>query len=164
MLFVKLKLVFMELKVNFSEFIPIENVILDLKGNDKVAIIKELLTHMLKLNLIEDYESALKEILQRENHLSTGLEYGIAIPHSKIDGVKKLSIVFGIKRKGVDFESQDAQPAYLIFLVVSPKNTSGPHIQALAMISRNLKERSVRDRLKKASTPDEIAVIFETFN
>jgi len=150
--------------LKLSDYVPVENIISDLKGENKIEIIKELLTHMKNLNIISDYDGTLNEILQRENHLSTGLEYGIAIPHSKIEGIEKLSVVFGIKRNGVDFDSQDAQPAFLIFLVISPKNTSGPHIQALAMISRNLKEKNIRDSLLKATTSNEIASIFETFN
>lgn len=150
--------------MNFSDYLPDANIIPNLKGKTKVAIIKELLSHMKKLGLVSDYDNALAEILQRENHLSTGLENGVAIPHSKIEGIDKLSIVFGIKREGVDFESQDAQPAFLIFLVLSPINTSGPHIQALAMISRNLKSIEARENLKKAKTANEIANIFKSFD
>ena len=136
--------------MNFSGYLPATNIIPDLKGKNKIEIIKELLFHMKDLGIVSEYDNALDEILQRENHLSTGLENGVAIPHSKIDGIDKLSIVFGIKRKGVDFESHDAQPAYFIFLVLSPKNTSGPHIQALAMISRNLKNRDIREKLLRS--------------
>ena len=124
--------------MKFSDFIQEENILSDLSGETKNDIIKELLDHMYKLGVITDYDKAFNDILVRENHLSTGLENGIAVPHAKTDGVDKLSIVFGIKKNGIDFESLDAQPAHFIFLVLSPKNTSGPHIQALALISRNL--------------------------
>lgn len=150
--------------MDFTELIPESNIIPDLKGNTKMEIIRELLDLMKSLELISDYDTALDEILTRESHLSTGLEHGIAIPHSKIVGINKLSIVFGLKRDGVDFESQDSLPAFLIFLVLSPKNTSGPHIQALAMISRNLKNREVREKLKSAVSVKEIVNIFASFN
>ncbi len=149
--------------MNFTELIPDSNIIPELKGNTKIEIIKELLDLMKSLDLISDYDNALDEILTRESHLSTGLENGIAIPHSKIIGIDKLSIVFGVKKEGVDFEAQDSLPVFLVFLVLSPKNTSGPHIQALAMISRNLKNRDVRENLKKAGNAKEIVTIFSSF-
>jgi len=149
--------------LNFLELIQESNIIPDLKGNTKIEIIKELLDLMKSLDLISDYDTAMNEILKRESHLSTGLENGIAIPHSKIVGIDKLSIVFGVKKDGVDFDSLDSYPAFLIFLVLSPKNTSGPHIQALAMISRNLKSRDVRDNLKSSNTVKEIVNIFSSF-
>jgi len=150
--------------LKFSDFIQENNILLDLSGKTKLDVIKELLDHMHKLGVVSNYEAALDDILVRENHLSTGLENGIAIPHAKTEGVDKLAIVFGIKKYGIDFESLDAKPANLIFLVLSPKNTSGPHIQALALISRNLNINTNRDRLKSAKSVNEIAEIFTSFS
>ena len=149
--------------MKFSDFIYEENILPDLTGETKIDVIKELLDHMHKLGVVSNYDIALNDILVRENHLSTGLENGIAIPHAKTEGVDKLSIVFGIKKNGINFESLDAKPANLIFLVLSPKNTSGPHIQALALISRNLNINSNRERLKSANSVHEIAEIFTSF-
>lgn len=150
--------------MNFADFIQEENIVAQLSGNTKIEVIKELLDQMYKLGLVSNYETALSDIMERENHLSTGLENGIAIPHAKTEGVQKLSIVFGVKKNGIEFESMDAKPAKLIFLVLSPKNTSGPHIQALALISRNLNVATNRDRLISAGTVKEIAEIFNSFN
>ena len=150
--------------MKFSDFIQEENILPDLSGKTKTDVIKELLDHMHKLGVVSDYDKALNDILVRENHLSTGLENGIAIPHAKTDGVDKLAIVFGIKKNGIEFESLDAKPANLIFLVLSPKNTSGPHIQALALISRNLNIYSNRERLKSAKSINDIAEIFNSFS
>lgn len=149
--------------MKFSDYIHQENIVPDLSGQTKQEVIEELLNHMQNLGLVSNYEIALNDILVREKHLSTGLENGIAIPHAKSEGVEKLSIVFGIKNGGIDFDSLDAKPANLIFLVLSPKNTSGPHIQALALISRNLSVSKNRDSLNSAKSADEIANIFATF-
>ena len=150
--------------MKFSDFIQAENILPDLNAQSKLDVIKELLNHMESTGEVTDYDQALNDILIRENHLSTGLEHGIAIPHAKTDGVKKLSVVFGIKKTGIDFESLDTKPANLFFLVLSPKNTSGPHIQALALISRNLSVNTNRDRLKSAKSVKEIIEIFSMFN
>lgn len=150
--------------MKLKDYIPKENIVLDLEGSTKIDIIKELLSQMKKLNLVDDYDSALDDILAREGYLSTGLENGLAIPHAKTDGIKKLTLVFGLKKNGVEFESLDAKPAHLIFLVLSPRDTSGPHIQALAMITRNLRDFKIREKIKNAQSTDEIAKIFQSFD
>ena len=126
--------------MKLSEYLPANHINHDLVGNTKIEIIEELLGLMRDLKLIDQYELALNDILDREGYLSTGLENGLAIPHAKSDSIEKLAIVFGLKKGGVPFESLDGKPAENIFLVLSPKDTSGPHIQALALITRNLKD------------------------
>jgi mannitol/fructose-specific phosphotransferase system IIA component (Ntr-type) len=105
---------------------------------------------------------ALDDVLARESYLSTGLENGLAIPHAKTDGVNGLVAAFGVKKAGVDFESLDGKPAKLIFLVLSPRDTSGPHIQALAVIARTLKDKNMRETIIDATTSEEIADIIKS--
>jgi fructose-specific phosphotransferase system IIA component len=150
--------------MKLSELLPERHIIAHLHGKTKIDIIEELLKRMKEENLVENYEIALNDILDREGYLSTGLENGLAIPHAKTDSSNELSIVFGVKKQGVPFESLDGKPADLIFLVLSPKNTSGPHIQALALITRNLKDAKVRDRLKNSKSVKEIATIIREFD
>ena len=79
--------------------------------------------------------------------MSTGIGHGIAIPHGKSEFVKELGGVLGIKSEGVEFDSLDGQPTFIFFLLVSPMDVSGPHIKALARISRLLKGEEFRQRL-----------------
>jgi len=146
------------------DYLPKMNIILYLKGKTKLEIIEELLSQMDKLGLITDYHAALHDILAREANHSTGLENGIAIPHAKTEATEKLCMVFGLKKEGVDFKTLDDKPAYLFFLVLSPLNTSGPHIQALALITRNLKNFEMREKIKNCSSAAEIVQIFESFD
>ena len=89
--------------------------------------------------------------------MSTGIGDGIAIPHGKVrcrdNGSSPLS---GTHRHGVDFEALDGEPAFVFFLLVSPANVSGPHIKALARISRLLKNDEFKKSLIEASTPEEV--------
>ena len=149
--------------MKLSDLIPADHIISDLAGSTKIEIIEELLGLMKNLNLIDQYELALNDILDREGYLSTGLENGLAIPHAKTDSINELAIVFGIKKSGAPFESLDGKPAENIFLVLSPKDTSGPHIQALALITRNLKNAQVREKLKKCDSAQCIEAIFQEF-
>ncbi len=147
-----------------SDYLPESHIVVGLKGTRKIEIIEELLKVMLDRNLIEDYEMALNDILSREGYLSTGLENGLAIPHAKTRGINNLSMVFGLVPDGVEFETLDGKPAHLIFLVLSPVDTSGPHIQALALISRNLKNASTRNQIINAKSAKEVAEIFKSFS
>jgi mannitol/fructose-specific phosphotransferase system IIA component (Ntr-type) len=153
----------MEPQMKLNEYLPIEHIKYDLMGTTKIEIIEELLGVMNDLNLVDEYETALNDILDREGYLSTGLEHGVAIPHAKTDSIKSLTIVFGLKKDGVMFDSLDGKPAEFIFLVLSPKDTSGPHIQALALVTRNLKNASIRDKIKKCQSTLEIVNIFKEF-
>jgi len=136
----------------------------NLKGENKFQIIEELIDRLNSNQQVKNRDLALEDVLAREGYLSTGLENGLAIPHAKTDGVDKLVISFGIKRDGVDFESLDGKPASLIFLVLSPRDTSGPHIQALATISRNLKDKTIRETILKKKTADEILEYMNQLN
>jgi fructose-specific phosphotransferase system IIA component len=136
----------------------------NLKGENKFQIIEELIDRLNSNQQVKNRDQALEDVLAREGYLSTGLENGLAIPHAKTDGVDKLVISFGIKRDGVDFESLDGKPASLIFLVLSPRDTSGPHIQALATISRNLKDKTIREMILKKNTADEILEYLNQLN
>jgi len=150
--------------MKLKDYLPESQIIADLKGVTKVDVIQELLLLMKNKDLVHDYDLALSDIMSREGYLSTGLENGLAIPHAKTDGIDKLALAFGLKTTGVDFESLDQKPAQLIFLVLSPRDVSGPHIHALALIARNLKESKTRQKLIKSASAAEIASIFASFN
>lgn len=146
------------------EYLKKEHMTNELTGNNKFQLIEELMNLTDQSGSLVDHDIALQDVLAREGYLSTGLENGLAIPHAKTDGVKQLEIAFGVKKDGVDFESLDGKPANLIFLVLSPRDTSGPHIQALAFISRNLKEKHLREKLLNAASAGEIyRIMLEEF-
>lgn len=149
--------------MKLADYLPENHIKTGLKGTRKIEIIEDLLKLMLDLGVIQDYEAALNDILSREGYLSTGLENGLAIPHAKTRGIEELSMVFGLVPDGVEFETLDGKPAHMIFLVLSPVDTSGPHIQALALISRNLKNESTRNQIIKAQSEKEVAEIFRSF-
>ena len=149
--------------MKLSELLPGNLITAGLTGKSKFQLIEELLDLLHEGGKILDRELALKDVLAREGYLSTGLENGLAIPHAKTDGVNELVMSFGLKKDGVDFESLDNKPANLIFLVLSPRDTSGPHIRALAAITKNLKDAERRKTLLEAQSSEEIKNIFDSF-
>jgi PTS system fructose-specific IIC component/PTS system nitrogen regulatory IIA component len=94
----------------------------NLEAKDKSEAFKELVTHYCKADKSTSYNQILDVIIKREAKMSTGIHKGIAIPHGKTDAVKKLRGVLGISQKGVQYDSLDGEPVYLIFMIISPVN------------------------------------------
>ncbi len=133
--------------MTLMEILSGKSVIVGLKGQDKREILEELVDALEVGDKITDRQKVLEAVLQREEIMSTGIGHGIAIPHGKSECVTELGGVLGIKREGVDFDALDGKPTFIFFLLVSPMDVSGPHIKALARISRLLKGEAFRQRL-----------------
>ncbi len=136
---------------------------LDVHASDKYQVIEKLLDLLVHAGKVKDRQQALEDLIEREQYLSTGLENGLAVPHAKTDAVDELLIAFGLSRDGVEFDSVDGKPAHFIFLVLSPRETSGPHIKALAQITRNFRETDVPQRLMQAQSRTEVLEIIRAF-
>jgi nitrogen PTS system EIIA component len=142
--------------MKIMDFLSPEAVVLDIKATDAESAIREMVEVLKRLKKIKDTSELIDILLQREKLGSTGIGQGVAIPHGKIDLLEKQVGVLGISRSGVDFKSLDGAPAHLIFLLVSPSNTSGEHLLAMASISRVFKDRLFRQSLLKATTAQEV--------
>lgn len=126
-----------------------------LESKDKTSAITELVDLLNTNGLLLDREIVLKAVLAREQTRSTGIGSRLAIPHGKCNAVKKLVMSIGIAGEPIDFESVDGKPATIIILLVSPANETGPHIQALAKISKLMLEEEFKEQLEKAGSPEE---------
>ena len=147
--------------MKLSEILNENSIKLMLNGKSKYQIIEELIDYLADSDQLADKELALNDVIEREQYLSTGLENGLAVPHGKSNGTKKLVICLGITQAGIDFDSLDGKTSHIIFLLISPKDSSGPHIQALAQIAKDLKSKIVREKLIAATTSKEIIDIFD---
>ncbi len=145
--------------MNLKKALSKETVLMELKGTTKEAIIEEMIDLLMaagKIKDLKDRKEALKAVLDRERKMSTGMQNGIAIPHGKTDRVESLVAAIALKKEGVDFGALDNQPSRIFIMTLSPDTRTGPHIQFLAEISRQLSDASVRERILAAMTPDEI--------
>jgi mannitol/fructose-specific phosphotransferase system IIA component (Ntr-type) len=100
----------------------------------------------------KDKNSAITELVTRERTRSTGIGSGIAIPHGKCSAVRELVMALGIASDPVDFDSVDRKPVSLVILLVSPADQTGPHIQALARISRLMLDGDFKKALESAQS------------
>lgn len=121
---------------------------IDLQSTEKEDILKELVAQI--GDEIKDQKKILKILVERESLGSTGIGQGIAVPHGKTEDIGKLVAALGISKKGVDFNSLDGEPVYIFFLLIAPKASAGPHLKALARISRILRDASFCDVLRKS--------------
>lgn len=147
--------------IRISEAIREQAIVLDLKAQEKVAVIKELVSIMVGLGLIGDEERFLADILKRENLESTGIGLGVAIPHARTTAASELFLAFGRSAKGVDFNSLDGKPSHLIFLIAAPEENKSQYIMALARLSKILRKEEMRTRLSKATAPAEVIDILK---
>jgi fructose-specific phosphotransferase system IIA component len=127
-----------------------------LQGKDKKSIMTELVDLLDANGLLLDRGAALEAIFMREQTRSTGIGSGIAIPHGKCKAVKELVMAIGIARESVDFESVDGKPVTIVILLVSPADQTGPHIQALARISRLMLDESFKQALETAASAEQL--------
>src|SRR4051794_4293047 len=109
----------------------------------------------------EDRDVVLGALRQREETMSTGIGFGIAIPHASSDRVDKVVAAFGRSMTGIEFDSLDNAPVKFIVLFVVPKDQFQTHLRTLAAIAKFLNDRTVRERLGTAATSKEILGIFE---
>jgi len=134
----------------------------DMRSTTKEDAVRELVALLKRAGAISDEDSVAKIVLEREELGTTGIGEGIAVPHGKSNAVDKLVAAFGRSEKGIDFASIDNQPVHLLFLLVAPIDSAGPHLMALARISRLLKNTDFRASLKKAKGRSEILEICES--
>jgi len=121
----------------------------------KEKIIESMVKKLCDVYEIENREGVQEAVLNREKKMSTGIGCGLAVPHAKVDFVDKMCIVALTVKKGIDFSAIDKEPVYLMFLIVSPANTTGPHIRALSAISRIMADAEIRKSLIDSKTSSE---------
>lgn len=142
--------------MKITEFLDKAGIKIDLQATEKEDALKEMVDVLANVKDIGDKKSIVKSLIERENLGSTGIGQGIAIPHGKTDRVTELVATLGISRKGVNFESLDGELVYIFFLLVAPKESAGPHLKALAQISRLLRDSYFCELLRRCKTSDEV--------
>ncbi len=131
-----------------------------LHAKSKEGIIEELVDVLSKNGMVYDKQSVLDAVLEREKSMSTGMQYGVALPHGKTDAVKGITVAVGLSRQGVDFQSIDGLPSKIFVMILSPLNVAGPHIQFLASLSALLNSPEARKGLLACKSREEIYWFF----
>lgn len=149
--------------MELSKLITPERVRVPLEASDKIAVITQLVDMLAETGGLVDRDAALEAVLKRENERTTGIGYGLAIPHGKSDGCRELVMAAAKPAKPVDFQSLDRRPVTFVVLLVSPPDQTGPHIQALAKISRLMNIEEFREAVDRAGTSQELHAAITAF-
>jgi len=147
--------------MKIMDFLSRKAITADIKASDKEGVIREMVDLLAKADEIKGKEDLVNALLVRESLGSTGIGQGIGIPHAKSANAKNLVAAFGLSQKGVNFDSLDGEPVHIFFLLIAPEESAGPHLKALARISRMLKDKYFREMLKKAKDEKEILRIIQ---
>ncbi len=131
-------------------------VIPDLKAREKRDLLDEMVMNLCSKVTDLNHEELLEVLLEREKLGSTGIGYGVAIPHGKLKGLKNIVVSFGRSKVGVDFQSTDEMPVHLFFLIVAPENSTASHLKVLSNISKILRDSAFRKKLLKLRSKEDL--------
>ena len=132
-----------------------------LVSKDKPDVLRELVQILKDAGEIDDFETALKAVQEREDKMSTGLEKNIAVPHAKTEAVSNLKLAIGIAPEGIDFDSLDQEPSKLFFLLLAPPGQAGPHVEALSEIAKLAKSTAFCKALINADNAQEVVELMK---
>ena len=148
--------------MSLASLLSAEQIIPEMKATDRWPAIVELIDLLVSLGKINsaDRDSILESLKQREETMSTGIGFGIAIPHCSSDRLDEVVAAFGRSSGGIEFDALDNAPVKFVVLFIVPKNQFQTHLRTLASIAKFLNDRSVRESLAEAKSADEILSVF----
>jgi len=136
--------------MRITDYMTEADILPDLQASTREEVLQEMVRHLSEEDKIRDPSGLVQILLEREALGSTGIGYGVAIPHGRLPGLKEILLVFGRSGKGIEFDAQDGKPVKLFFLLIAPEDSAGLHLKALARISRILKNPELRSSLMNA--------------
>ncbi len=148
--------------MKLSKFSSEELFTFELKNTDKDGVIRELVDLASKSNLVKDKEELYRDVVERENLVTTGVGYGVAFPHAKTRATRGIVIAFGRSDDGVDFDAMDKRPVNLFFLIAAPEDAIGAHLNVMARLSFIMKSEENREKLMDVKSPGELLQLIDT--
>ena len=148
--------------MSFGDLLSAEQIIPEMTATERWPAIVELIDLLVSLGKIQtpDRDSILASLKQREETMSTGIGFGIAIPHCSSDRLNEVVASFGRSPGGIEFDALDNAPVKFVVLFIVPKNQFQTHLRTLASIAKFLNDRAIRENLGKATSREEILAIF----
>jgi len=150
--------------MSLGNLLSAEQIIPEMNSTERWPAIVELIELLVRLGKIkpEDRDSILGALKQREETMSTGIGFGIAIPHCSSDRIEDVVAAFGRSQSGIEFDALDNAPVKFVVLFIVPKNQFQTHLRTLASIAKFLNDRGTREKLASAQSTDEILSIFQS--
>jgi PTS system nitrogen regulatory IIA component len=150
------------MKVRLNDYLSLNRILFS-SAPTKEHVIDELIKVSKDDGLVDDVKSFKRALLKRESIMSTGIGYGVAIPHVKLAAVEDFFITICVHKAGVDWESLDSKPAHLVFLIAGPENQQEQYLRILAKLTLVIKNQERRTRLVGHHTKYDVFKEFEGF-
>ena len=150
--------------MNPGDILALEQILPNLTAADRWAAIDQLVDVLVRTQKIrpEEREPVRKAVKDRETSKSTGIGYGIALPHASVPGIQNVVAVFGRLPRGIDFQALDNQPVTMCLLFLTPQGQFQQHLLTRSTFARILPNRDVRQKLETAKSAEEIHSIFRS--
>ena len=148
--------------MSLASLLSAEQIIPEMTATERWPTIVELIDLLVSLGKIkpDDRDGILASLKQREETMSTGIGFGIAIPHCSSDRLEEVVAAFGRSTGGIEFDALDNAPVKFVVLFIVPKNQFQTHLRTLASIAKFLNDRGTRESLASAGSAEEILAIF----
>jgi len=150
--------------MELADFLTKEQVVTDLKASDRWEAIEELIDLLVDSGQIKpDHREAIVSIVKkRETSMSTGIGFGIGIPHASTDLIDNVTGAFGRSKDGVNFDALDNQLVNLVMLFLVPQGQFQKHLHTLAKIAKMLHKKEFRKSLEDAEDAAEMYQIIRS--
>jgi nitrogen PTS system EIIA component len=142
--------------VKLADILRESCVVADIKGTTKREILYEMVETLKKAKLIDDIDSVVEIIMEREKLGSTGIGDGVAIPHGKMKKLNTILCVAARSKEGVNFDAVDRRPVHIFFLVLAPEDSASMHLKVLSRISKVLRDQSFKKKIIKLADAHDI--------
>lgn len=150
--------------MNLAELLSLEQIVPKLSAADRWAVIDQLIDVLVRAHKIrpEDRDAVRKAVKDRETSKSTGIGYGIALPHASVTSIPDVVAVFARLNPPVEFQALDNEPVRMCLLFLTPHGQFQKHLHTLSTIARFLSDKNRRQQLESAQTAEEILNIFRS--
>ncbi len=139
-----------------------DNIVVGLRSQRKFDALRELTAVFDDDNAVTDPKAFLTKLITREKQSSTGIGKGVAVPHAHEDSIRRQVLAIGISHEGIEFDSVDGAPVYVVAVLGTPIKHQKQHMELLAALSRLLQNEDVRQMLVAAGSIEEVMSIFKS--
>ncbi|MDD5757192.1 MAG: PTS sugar transporter subunit IIA, partial [bacterium] len=146
-------------EISILEFFSKRGMLLDLRATDRNSAIRELCDLTAGHEDFPAVDEVYKAVVQREEAMGTGLEKGVAVPHARLEMIKKPLVIVGRSLAGIDWNSPDGKPTNFIFLTFTPNDDDTAQIQLLASIARMMIKDQKQQELMQARDQEEMWLV-----
>lgn len=149
--------------MKLTDFVVKEAILPDIQSTKKEDVIREMVYSLINAQKVnhKDIEGIMKSLIKREQLGSTGIGKGVAVPHTKHESVTSIVGTVARSKKGIDFDSLDGEPVYVVFLLLSPNDSMGTHLAALERISTVIRNNDFRRFIREARGKAEMIEIIK---